>query len=293
MKKTVSIIIAVIVILVLTLSFSSCSAEIFHQDQESLPVGTVFHAMNEDGVDITYKVMGDRQCQVGDGSYTAIDRETKGRIVIPRQVGDGYLVKRINDYAFSFCTNLTEIVIPEVREIGYSAFMDCKKLCGIEIPSTTELIDRDAFNGCSALCSINLPSKMETLDSFTFGLSGLTSISIPKGIKTIESSCFYCCPNLTSIELREGLKSIGKTAFYSCPIESITIPSSVIFINKYAFLYTNLKILRILSDKPFDIHEKAFTSEFYENVMLIVPKGSKMAYSYAKYWSDFKTIVEE
>ena len=293
MKKSISTVIAVIIILVLILSFSACSVEEYHPKEESLPVGTVFHAQNAEGIDITYKVTGDWECQVGDGIYTAINNETEGRVVIPRQVRDGYQVKRINDHAFTYCANLTEIVIPEVNEIGYGAFMDCKKLCSIEIPATTKYIGIDAFYNCSALLSLNLPANTETLESFSFASCGLTSISIPKGVKTIESGCFYCCSDLTSVELNEGLKSIGRAAFYLCPIETLTIPSSVIFINKYAFIYSNLKTLRIQSDKPFDIHANAFTSDNYDNVTLIVPKGSRMAYSYAEYWSNFKTIIEE
>ena len=38
-----------------------------------------------------------------------------------------------------------------VKKIGVEAFIDCSALKSIEIPSSLEIIERDAFNGCENL----------------------------------------------------------------------------------------------------------------------------------------------
>lgn len=65
--------------------------------------------------------------------------------------------------------------------------------------------------------------------------SVVTSISLPKTIKHIESSCFKSCRNLKSIDLPDGLESIGDSAFASSGLTEVKIPDTVTEIGILAF----------------------------------------------------------
>ena len=49
-----------------------------------------------------------------------------------------------------------------------------------------------------------------------FAYSGLTSITIPKNVKTIYKNAFKGCENLTSVKFAGAVNNIGKSAFSKC-----------------------------------------------------------------------------
>ena len=56
----------------------------------------------------------------------------------------------IGNYAFSGCTSLTDITIPDiVTSIGAYAFESCKLLSSIIIPNSVISIDAYAFKDCA------------------------------------------------------------------------------------------------------------------------------------------------
>ncbi len=62
---------------------------------------------------------------------------------------------QIGDYAFSICSGLTSIVIPDgVTSIGGSAFSICSGLTSIVIPDGVTSIGESAFSGCSGLTGV-------------------------------------------------------------------------------------------------------------------------------------------
>ena len=82
----------------------------------------------------------------GDGKYS-------GSITIPSsiKVNDAkYTVTSIGKSAFSFCTGLTSITIPNsVTSIGESAFFNCSSLTSISIPNSVTSIESGAFAYCN------------------------------------------------------------------------------------------------------------------------------------------------
>ena len=94
-----------------------------------------------------------------------------GEIIIPETVkynDKTFRVTTIGENAFSNCSNLTSVIIPEsVTSIESCAFLNCKNCNIIVVPKTMASVEEDAFDGCeSNLRIINL-SDLEILEYTT------------------------------------------------------------------------------------------------------------------------------
>ena len=146
--------------------------------------------------------------------------------------------KTINAVAFSGCSRLTSVIIPDsVTSIGSSAFRNCSSLTSVTIPDGVTSIGYYAFSGCSGLTSITIPESVTSIGYYAFSdCSGLTSITIPESVTSIGDYAFSYCSGLTSITIPKSVTSIGDYAFSDCyNLTNITIPDSVTTIGYYAF----------------------------------------------------------
>ena len=144
----------------------------------------------------------------------------------------------IGDYAFSGCSGLTSVTIPNsVTSIGNSAIYGCSGLTSVTIPNSVTSIGKSAFYGCSGLTSVTIPNSVTTIGSSAFReCTGLTSVTIPNSVTSIGDWTFYGCAGLTSITIPNSVTTIGNWAFYGCSgLTSVTIPNSVTSIGKSAF----------------------------------------------------------
>jgi uncharacterized repeat protein (TIGR03803 family) len=166
---------------------------------------------------------------------------------------NGLPVTSIGDYAFSGCTSLTSVTIPNsVTSIGEDAFDSCTSLTAITvdpnnpayssvagvlfdksqttliqypgsiagsytIPNSVTSIGDYAFYGCTSLTSVTIGTNVTSMGFFAFGwCTNLTSVTIPASVTSIGESAFAGCTNLTSVTIPTSVTSIGDLAFGDC-----------------------------------------------------------------------------
>lgn len=200
---------------------------------------------------------------------------------IPAEI-DGYPVTKIGPAAFSFCTELVEVTIPNtVTFIDDDAFAYCTELKKVHIPEGVETIWEDAFFACYSLTELVLPSTLTTLGNFafccctsletiqiseglttmgvsTFGDCAMTEISLPGSLKVVTDSAFAGCAQLEKVTLAEGITEIADTAFFCCDnLKEITIPSTVTKLGHHIFTYSGMHQIHFLGDAP-EFDEECF-----------------------------------
>ena len=158
-------------------------------------------------------------------------------------------VTSIEDSTFGRCSGLQTVTIPSsVTSIGILAFGDCRGLMSVSISENAASIGAMAFDGCSGLTSVMIPSSVTSIGGLAFrGCSKLTEIVVHRNnlkycshngiLYDKANSELICCPNgLTSVSIPFGVRSIGDSAFSACNgLTAVTIPSSVVSIGTYAF----------------------------------------------------------
>ena len=160
--------------------------------------------------------------------------------------GNTYEVLSIGNRAFSDCSGLTSVDIPNgVTSIGWGAFNGCSGLTSVTIPSSVTSIDWGAFQNCSGLTSVHIKDIVAWCNiSFTYSTSGessnplvyahhlylngkeIKSLIIPNSVTHVGGYAFSGCSGLTSVTIGNGVTSIGKSAFAGCSgLTSVDIPN--------------------------------------------------------------------
>ena len=252
---------------------------------------------------------------------TSNPQKYTGSITIPESVNYEnvvYSVKEIGESAFSYCSGLTSVTIPNnVTSIGKYAFYDCNRLPSITIPNSVTSIGESAFYFCSSLTSVIIPNSVTKIGSNAFyKCSSLTSVIIPNSVTSIEGGVFASCTKLTSVTIPNSVTSIEVIAFQNCSsLTSVTIGNSVTNIGDWAFngcasLTTvtigsgiktigglafaacpNLTDVTCQAESLPNTNVSAFKDSYIEYATLHVPSASIDAYKAADPWKNFKSIV--
>ena len=188
----------------------------------------------------------------------------------------------IGDHAFSCCSSLTSITIPNtVTSIGDFAFSGCTSLTSIEIPNSVTSIGINPFLGCSGLEQITVASDNAYYDSrencnaiirtsINSLVSGCKNTVIPNTVISICDWAFADCHYLTSVTLGNSMISIDSYAFYNC---------------------NDLTLIISLAETPPTLGNDAF-DYVNKTIPVYIPFGTVEAYQAASGWSEFLNYFE-
>ena len=199
----------------------------------------------------------------------------------------------IGNSAFTDCTNLTSIYIPNsVTSIGTKAFDFCIGLASINIPDNVTYIGESAFSQCY-FTSIDIPDSVTSIGNFAFNsCEYLTSINIPDSVTTIGRYAFTWCRNMTTCVIGNGVTSIGQYAFERCTgLTTCTIGSGVTSIGNQSFSgCKNLTSITVNAATPPTFGSFAFNDT--NNCPIYVPSESVETYKTASGWSDLASRIQ-
>ena len=320
-------------------------------------VDGIAYSVNRDGTSVRVTYQNNVATNAKDPRYLSLSGSLTIPPTVS-YVGMSFSVTSIDDAAFAYCTGLTSVnICTSVTTIGKDAFKGCTGLTNVNIPVSVTKIGNYAFSGCRGLTSVVWNAKncndfvssvpddlnyvrsfyspfkdLTSIKSFTFGrevekipaglcygLSGLTSVTIPNSVTEIGNYVFLGCTGLTSVvwnakkckdfsfdhnpfKYSTNIMSfkfgseVEKIPAYLCDrlkgLTSITIPNSVNKIGYVAFAScTGLTRINAYPN-PAKVAMSGYVfDDVPKNVTLHVLPKYLSAYQTASQWKDFYNII--
>ncbi len=93
-----------------------------------------------------------------------------------------------------------------------------------------------AFRNCTGLTSVSIPNSVESIEPLAFtACTSLASVNIPDSVTDIGAFAFHGCTGLNSIVIPNSITKIKQDAFSNSGLTSMIIPDSVTSIERLAF----------------------------------------------------------
>ena len=135
------------------------------------------------------------------------------------------------------------LIDDEVKTVAANAFSGCTSITNITVPESVKTINENAFNGCTGLTNLGFTEGLQKIGESAFnGCTGLTSIFLPTSVREIGTYAFENCSNLFNVtykdtvyELRTDLEaalrasgvSLVNTAFNKTAMNGATLASGI------------------------------------------------------------------
>ena len=145
-------------------------------------------------------------------------------------------VTKLEENAFN-CSDLTQVIMEGVTDIGPGAFQACDELQSVEFCKNLKVIGGHSFANCYALTGISLPEGLTTIEELAFwDCLALEEVTLPSTLTDVGPQVFKDCRALKTAVLSEGITHVYLRMFHCCEwLESVTIPKSVKVIDAQAF----------------------------------------------------------
>ena len=183
-------------------------------------------------------------------------------------------IKVILHSTFCHCGFTGLLDLNNVIEFGEYSFQDCSFSGDLVIPEGTVAIPECFIKTGSIrgqLSSIILPKTIRSIGRWAFwGQSRLRKMTIEQGLISVGDNAFEYCNSLTSLELPTTIQTIGESAFENCFDISSIVCNAV---------------------EPPSIASRAFDGVAKDNFTVEVPAQSVIRYKTESGWSDFRRIA--
>jgi len=132
-----------------------------------------------------------------------------------------------------------EVIVPLMNFVRIKAVTPADQLVGeVTLPSTVNYngtryvvsqIAESAFEGYTGLTEVTLPSTITTIEKKAFrGCTALQEINTPQTLSTIEEYAFENCTALEEFDMEASISAMGEGCFRNCSeLEEITLPTSL------------------------------------------------------------------
>lgn len=188
------------------------------------------------------------------------DRTDIGKVVINRGVTE------IGEGAFSGCTNLRSVTLPDtLKKVDFCAFTNCGRLKRVYFyGDINSWLDIYFENG-------TYTNPLEQADYFYYEIGGTLKqaegvITIPDGATEIKQGAFAGLRYVTEFIMPDSVKKIGANAFEYAYVEKINIPKNAT-IGDHAFKNSCIKQISI-GEGVSEIGQGAFMESAVEYVTL-------------------------
>ncbi len=174
-------------------------------------------------------------------------------------------ITTIEDFTVDINTDNSTLSIEEYNGDGGEVIIK-DELSGY----TVDKISSRAFLNCADITSITLPRFLRTIGSYAFsGCSGIASITINDAVSSVGNYAFYDCTSLESADIKGNMTAISQYMFYDCTsLNNVTLPTTLRVIYESAFRNcSSLKSITI-PDEVNTIGESAFYNSGLEKITI-------------------------
>ena len=216
-------------------------------------------------------------------------------------------VTSVGQYAFPLCNYITSVTIPStLKTAGTQAFYfyyltavhitDLRAWCEIDFASLSSnplTFAHHLYLNGEEVTEWEMPSDLTSVKFATFaGCTGLTSVTLKKGMYEIDGYAFSGCTGLTSVIIPSSVTAIKDYAFSGCTgLATVTLPYNLKNIYSFAFKDCNhLKDVYCYAENVPSISSNTFENSSVKSATLYVPEASISAYSAAAVWKEFKSV---
>lgn len=201
--------------------------------------------------------------------------------------GNGIMHDYANYSPAPWCDETVSYVVIEegVEHIGSYAFSNCTGLRSVEIPNSVKTLGDSVFSNCFILEDVNLPNTIASIGKYVFHhCHSLKFVKLPDSLDKIPTGTFSYCRGLREFIIPPNVRSIGDSVLLGCSLESITIPESVRIIGDEIFGKNNIYIKRIINESTVPQKISGNTFKNREDIKLYVPRSSIDSYLVNPSW---------